>query len=167
MKYLIDGILVADQPMIVAGPQKSLKTSLLLDLAISLSCGGHFLGMFPVNRRAKVAFMCGESGMATIRETCIRITEKAGVEFRDLSLIFSPDLPRFDDAHHHDALGEFLTADAIEVLILDPAYLCMPGDNAGLDVELIYPIAMEQGLRFAIREGGRTVGAGVVSKVIK
>ncbi len=45
--------------------------------------------------------------------------------------------------------------------------MCMPGDNAGLEIELIYPIAMEEGLRFAIREGGRTVGAGVVAKVIK
>jgi elongation factor Tu len=41
--------------------------------------------------------------------------------------------------------------------------MVMPGDNVKLDVELIAPIAMEEGLRFAIREGGRTVGAGVVS----
>ncbi|MCK9535588.1 MAG: elongation factor Tu, partial [Pseudomonas sp.] len=42
----------------------------------------------------------------------------------------------------------------------------MPGDNVKLDVTLIAPIAMEDGLRFAIREGGRTVGAGVVAKII-
>ncbi|MGB7216330.1 MAG: elongation factor Tu, partial [Gammaproteobacteria bacterium] len=41
------------------------------------------------------------------------------------------------------------------------------GDNVRLKVELIAPIAMEEGLRFAIREGGRTVGAGVVSKIIE
>ncbi|NUE79862.1 elongation factor Tu, partial [Snodgrassella sp. ESL0323] len=40
------------------------------------------------------------------------------------------------------------------------------GENVTIDVELIHPIAMEEGLRFAIREGGRTVGAGVVAKVI-
>jgi elongation factor Tu len=45
--------------------------------------------------------------------------------------------------------------------------MIMPGDNAELDVELITPIAMEEKLRFAIREGGRTVGAGVVTKVIE
>jgi elongation factor Tu len=45
--------------------------------------------------------------------------------------------------------------------------MVMPGDNVRLTVELIAPIAMEEGLRFAIREGGRTVGAGVVSKVLK
>jgi elongation factor Tu len=45
--------------------------------------------------------------------------------------------------------------------------MVMPGDNVAITVQLIQPIAMEEGLRFAIREGGRTVGAGVVSKVIE
>ena len=45
--------------------------------------------------------------------------------------------------------------------------MVMPGDNVKMEVTLIAPIAMEQGLRFAIREGGRTVGAGVVTKIIK
>ena len=47
------------------------------------------------------------------------------------------------------------------------ADMCMPGDNAKINVTLIQPIAMDEGLRFAIREGGKTVGAGVVSKVIE
>ena len=46
------------------------------------------------------------------------------------------------------------------------AEMCMPGDNIAMEVEIIAPIAMEDGLRFAIREGGRTVGAGVVTKII-
>jgi elongation factor Tu len=45
--------------------------------------------------------------------------------------------------------------------------MVMPGDNVSITAELIAPIAMEEGLRFAIREGGRTVGAGVVAKVIE
>ena len=47
------------------------------------------------------------------------------------------------------------------------AEMCMPGDNAKLNVELITPIAMDDGVRFAIREGGRTVGSGVVTKIIE
>ena len=43
----------------------------------------------------------------------------------------------------------------------------MPGDNVEMEVELISPIAIEEGLRFAIREGGHTVGSGVVSKIEK
>jgi elongation factor Tu len=45
--------------------------------------------------------------------------------------------------------------------------MVMPGDNVKVEVKLINPIAMEDGLRFAIREGGRTVGAGVVAKIIE
>jgi elongation factor Tu len=45
--------------------------------------------------------------------------------------------------------------------------MVMPGDNVEMEVELITPIAMEKELRFAIREGGRTVGAGVISEIIK
>ena len=45
--------------------------------------------------------------------------------------------------------------------------MVMPGDNIKMTVQLINPIAMEEGLRFAIREGGRTVGAGVVAKILK
>jgi len=49
----------------------------------------------------------------------------------------------------------------------DGVEMVMPGDNVKMSVELIQPVAMEEGLRFAIREGGRTVGAGVVSKIIE
>jgi elongation factor Tu len=43
----------------------------------------------------------------------------------------------------------------------------MPGDNVSIDVELIVPIAMEERLRFAIREGGRTVGSGIVASIVQ
>ena len=58
-----------------------------------------------------------------------------------------------------DVTGTITLADGVEMI--------MPGDNANITVELIAPIAMSEGLRFAIREGGRTVGAGVVTKVIE
>ncbi|MBQ4054807.1 MAG: elongation factor Tu, partial [Clostridia bacterium] len=45
--------------------------------------------------------------------------------------------------------------------------MCRPGDNVDMNVELITPIAIEQNLRFAIREGGRTVGSGVVTEIIE
>lgn len=60
----------------------------------------------------------------------------------------------------------FRTTDVTGVVHLpEGVEMVMPGDNAAMDVELIAPIAMDEGLRFAIREGGRTVGAGVVSKI--
>ena len=45
--------------------------------------------------------------------------------------------------------------------------MVMPGDNVAMDVELIHPIAIEDGTRFSIREGGRTVGSGVVTEIVK
>jgi elongation factor Tu len=61
----------------------------------------------------------------------------------------------------------FRTTDVTGVVTLPAGVeMVMPGDNIGLEVELIMPIALEKELRFAIREGGRTVGAGVVSEVV-
>ncbi|TXL74637.1 elongation factor Tu [Vineibacter terrae] len=62
----------------------------------------------------------------------------------------------------------FRTTDVTGVCKLpEGTEMVMPGDNARMEVELIQPIAMDEGLRFAIREGGRTVGAGVVTKIVK
>ena len=58
-----------------------------------------------------------------------------------------------------DVTGSIKLPDGVEMV--------MPGDNVNMEVELITPIAMEEGLRFAIREGGRTVGAGVVTKILE
>jgi elongation factor Tu len=57
-----------------------------------------------------------------------------------------------------DVTGEIKLPEGVEMV--------MPGDNVTLEVKLIYPIAMEKGLRFAIREGGRTVGAGQVTEIL-
>jgi len=58
-----------------------------------------------------------------------------------------------------DVTGEITLPEGVEMV--------MPGDNVVMTVELIVPVAIEEGLRFAIREGGRTVGAGVVDKIIE
>ena len=58
-----------------------------------------------------------------------------------------------------DVTGEVILGEGVEMI--------MPGDNTKMSVHLIAPIAMEEGVRFAIREGGRTVGAGVVTKIIE
>jgi elongation factor Tu len=58
-----------------------------------------------------------------------------------------------------DVTGEIILPDGVEMV--------MPGDNANMTVKLIVPVAMHQGLRFAIREGGHTIGAGAITKIIK
>ena len=60
----------------------------------------------------------------------------------------------------------FRTTDVTGIITLpEGTEMCMPGDNTVMNVELITPIAIEVGLRFAIREGGRTVGSGVVTEI--
>ncbi|MBW2504411.1 MAG: elongation factor Tu, partial [Deltaproteobacteria bacterium] len=62
----------------------------------------------------------------------------------------------------------FRTTDVTGIVELpEGTEMVMPGDNIAMTNDLITPIAMDEGLRFAIREGGRTVGAGVVSKIIE
>ena len=62
----------------------------------------------------------------------------------------------------------FRTTDVTgEVVLPEGTEMVMPGDNVTLEIKLIAPIAMDPGLRFAIREGGRTVGAGVVGSISK
>jgi elongation factor Tu len=62
----------------------------------------------------------------------------------------------------------FRTTDVTGTVVLpEGTEMVMPGDNVTMEIELIAPIAMDEGLRFAIREGGRTVGAGVVAKIVK
>jgi len=62
----------------------------------------------------------------------------------------------------------FRTTDVTgNVALPEGTEMCMPGDNTEMTVELIAPIAMDEGLRFAIREGGRTVGSGVVTEVVE
>ena len=58
-----------------------------------------------------------------------------------------------------DVTGEITLPEGVEMV--------MPGDNVSMEIELIQPVAMDQGLRFAIREGGRTVGSGVVTEIVE
>jgi elongation factor Tu len=60
----------------------------------------------------------------------------------------------------------FRTTDVTGTVQLIGAEMCMPGDNVRINVELGKPIAMDDGVRFAIREGGKTVGSGVVTKIL-
>lgn len=132
LEYLIENVLVARQPCILAGGKKCMKTSILIDIGISLAMGGRFLGYAKVNRAARVGIMTGESGLATVQETARRIAEKAGYSLGDVGgLVFSEDLPRFGSLLHEDALRRFIDDYELEVVCIDPAYMAMPGTDAG------------------------------------
>jgi hypothetical protein len=130
--FIIENMLAKGQPLIIAGPQKVLKTWFIIDAAVALACGGFFLGKFRVPRPCRVAVMSGESGLATIQENALLVCNAARQWLEELdNLIWTPDLPKFGDPAHLVALEQFLLADSIEVLFVDPAYLAMPGADAG------------------------------------
>jgi hypothetical protein len=118
----------------MAGGKKCLKTSILIDLGISLATCGYFLGRMKVNRTARVGVMTGESGLATIQETARRIATAAGHRLADIDgLVFSEELPQFGSIAHQEALGRFIDNDGLQVIPIDPAYLCIGDvDHANL-----------------------------------
>jgi hypothetical protein len=128
LEYLINGILVRGQPGVIAGPKKSLKTNISIDLALSLSSGGKFLGHFAADDEVRVGLMSGESGAATIQETARRIaaSKRARLPQYDKA-IWSFALPQLNNKQHIAALDRFITTHELDVLILDPTYLMMLG----------------------------------------
>jgi hypothetical protein len=134
LSYLIDGVLVRGQPGVLAGPKKTLKTNISVDLAIALSQGGYFLHRFPVIGKTRVGVMSGESGAATIQETARRVAASKGFALEDCENAFwCFDVPQLGNVLHADALRAFIDRHSLELLILDPTYLMMMnlGDDAG------------------------------------
>ena len=132
IEYIIDSKLVAGQPCIVAAAKKDLKTTIMVDLVISVAIGGYFLGKFRVNRACRVLMMTGESGLPTIQETARRIARAAGHNFGDIAnLIWSDKLPRFGDKVHLDAFEQLIQAEELEIVVIDPTYMALPGADAG------------------------------------
>lgn len=132
LEYLISWLVVMGQPLLIAGPKKALKTSLVVDLALSLATGLDFLGRFRVNRRAGVLVMTGESGMATIQETALRVADAKGISLAEVDdLHWCEQVPRFDDAEDLDWLRRRLEETGATVVVVDPAYMTMSGADAG------------------------------------
>ena len=132
IQYLIDNTLVAGQPAIIGGPKKALKTSLAIDMAISLATGEPFLGRMEVNVPCKTLLLSGESGMSTLQETARRICQSKNVNLPDIKNLYWSDwLPQLDNAKQIDTLGQTIAETGAKVLIVDPLYLCMSGTDAG------------------------------------
>ena len=128
-EFLIKRALVRGQPGVMAGPPKTLKTSIAIDMAISLASATPFLGTFEVPRRVKTAVVSGESGKATTQETVKRQLRSRCVDdsFHGW-LEFCFDLPRFTDLANMMEFARTLKAKKAEVVFIDPVYLSMGGE---------------------------------------
>ncbi len=156
IEYLVEGVLVRGQPMIIAAPKKTLKTTISVDLAVSLGMAGHFLDRFPCHKAVRVGVMSAESGAATIQETARRIAISKQTTLRNQSNVFwAFDVPQLDNAIHLTALRKFVVDHQLEVLILDPTYMMMVG--LGQDASNLFVVGRYlKSLTDLIRETGVT-----------
>jgi replicative DNA helicase len=132
LEWLVKGILVRGQPAGLGGPRKTLKTSLEVDLAISLATGTDFLGKFKVPERRKVLLISGESGEAVLQETGRRVCEPRGVDPGSMDVHWAFKLPQVANSKDLHGLQKGLQALKPAVAMIDPLYLCL---LAGVDAK--------------------------------
>ncbi len=132
-EFAVDNFMVMGEPMVIGGPSKALKTSIMLDLAVSISTGTNFLKDFKVPRQRPVMVISGESGEKTIQDSLRAIVEQRGLPAERLeSLHVSYRLPKLDkDTHVENLIGE-MKSKGIDIVFIDPLYRSLrAGESAG------------------------------------
>jgi RecA-family ATPase len=137
LRWLVTGIFVAGQLAVIGGPPKSLKTSVAIDLALSLGTGTPFLGRFRVPHSLRVGLLSGESGKATIQETAKRICVAKGVKAEAADVRWGFDLPRLEEEQDLKKLTTTIVKRRLGAAIIDPLYLCAIG-KSGLQASNVY-----------------------------
>jgi replicative DNA helicase len=140
LEWLVKGLLVRSLPAVLGGPKKALKTSLLVDLALSLGTGSPFLGKFAVPQALPVALISGESGQPTLQDTARRVAAARGLRLADAGVLWGFRLPQLTNPAHLAALSQSLRHHGVKVLAVDPLYLCLlaGAGNAGPQASNVY-----------------------------
>ncbi len=125
VEFYIDGMVPVGQPQGRFGAKKALKTTLACAEGFAIATGLPFLNYFEVQRTARVGFFSGESGMATIQETMLRIARDFDTDLASADMVFSDRLPMLGSVRHMEALERYIEANGVEVLYIDPIYLSM------------------------------------------
>ncbi len=139
LDWLARGILVADQMGVIGGPSKSLKTSILIDLAISLASGSPFLGRFAIPEPVPVALISGESGRAVIQANAKRVCESKGISYEDAGKVsWGFALPALTNAEHLAVLRKAIQSGGFKVVMVDPLYMSLLAGNVQVDAKNMY-----------------------------
>lgn len=157
-EYLIENFMTANEPMIIGGPSKSLKTTLAVDMAVSISTGIPFLGEFAIPEQKKILIISGESGESTLQETLQSVSEAKGIspnQLQDFHISFR--LPKLDNLDNVMDLIDELRENQIDIVFIDPLYRALRvGDKAsniyamGEQLELIAEKIHRAGITVAL-----------------
>lgn len=131
-EYLVSGCIVRNQANMIGGPPKAFKTTIAVDMALSMATAGYFLGYFKCPRAIPVLFMSAESGLSTLRKTAKSIAKAAGVDWPNIpNLRFSTMLPKFGIDAEIKRLDATFKANPFECLFIDPLYKCFGSTDSG------------------------------------
>lgn len=129
--WLVKRMLVKNQPIIIGAPKKSLKTSIATDLIVSLATGMPFLGTFDVYRPLRVGFISGESGHWAIQDTARRVCLAKGIKPEETNVAWDFRMPQLANPRDLSALAQGVKKYRVELLVIDPLYLCLMAGEAG------------------------------------
>ena len=140
--WLVKRLLVANQPCVVGAPRKSLKTSTMIDFAVSLATATPFLGKFQVYRPVRVGFLSGESGKSATQSIALRVCKAKGIDPATISggmCKFEFTLPRLGSKIDVGNLVSGLKKQKAEAAVVDPLYLCLAADGS-LDTKNLFEV---------------------------
>lgn len=158
-EWLVEKIMVANQPGVIGGMKKTLKTSLAIELAVSLAAAGDvkFLGKFKVPKAKRVALISGESGPATLQETAKRVCLAKGVDLAAVPIFWNFTVPRLSDEGDLKTLRKAIQDHGFEVVAIDPLYLSLLGSNTNIQASNLYHIGpLLKGVADACLQAGAT-----------
>lgn len=132
IEWLVPRAIVAGQPLMVGGASKSLKTSIIIDLMVSLAGAAQWLGAFaPPPEPVPCLLISGESGHYTIRDTIERVIAARGIVDQGLPLHIATVLPRLSVEEHIEKTKQEIQRTGARLFAIDPAYLALLSDTAG------------------------------------
>ena len=150
VQFFVQDVLAKGQPMTIIGPSKALKTSVVVDMGVSIATATHFLGKFFVPEQARIGILSGESGMAKLQISARDVCRERNLSLSNVqNLVWSDEVPKLTSPDYLYALHRFITSQRLEIVVIDPLYMAIPDvDTARLtEMGAVFRAANEVCLR--------------------